>query len=253
MGTNQFFTLASIPPLTNGPQTPIDLLTLAPPTGLDGDLTFICSGDFVGRISIEGSLDNVNWSVLGQFDGRSFGSELSLSPITITNSIVRYLRANVYGNTKKQTVVTVGASQNCNCANLTGGTTVSSPLLDMTVPGNGVSFLVPLIKAGYYFVVSNMAIVFEGAFAGNATSNLILTCGNDAGFSNVIPASQGTITSGSVNTFAPFAPVVGISASGPVSNVLIDAATEIKLKWPVVVGVTALHVRMALTGKWVPV
>jgi hypothetical protein len=71
MGANQFFTLASIPPNTGGAQASIDLVSLVPPSGLDGNLTFLCSGGFTGNIAIEGSLDNQNWSILGQFGSGS--------------------------------------------------------------------------------------------------------------------------------------------------------------------------------------
>lgn len=129
----------------------------------------------------------------------------------------------------------------------------TSPLLDMTATGSAVSFIVPVKLAGFYFVASTATLVLLGTYAGTATASLVVSAGNDAGQSNVIAGSQLTITSSNLNTFAPFAPIPGVSSTGPTAGVMVDGGTEVTLKWAAVTGVTAGHFRVVMRGTWIPV
>ncbi|MCI0556013.1 MAG: hypothetical protein L0287_34150, partial [Anaerolineae bacterium] len=98
----------------------IDTWNLVPSTGLDSNLTFICEGNFIGVIAIEGSPDNSSWSVLTQFqsdidaDGNP-GPDLGFEPKYVSNATVRYLRLKVNGRIIRSTSITVAAEQNCDC------------------------------------------------------------------------------------------------------------------------------------------
>jgi hypothetical protein len=122
MGNNQFFTVATLAAAAEGAQPPIDLVTLVPNTGLDRDLTFICTGVLVGVVSIEGSpTQNGNdWSTVCQFDAgldadSNIGPRLFFSAILAKNVVTRRLRAFVRGRIIQSTTVTVGGEQNCDC------------------------------------------------------------------------------------------------------------------------------------------
>lgn len=121
MGVNHFLILAALNVGSEGPQTGVDLVSLAAPSGLDSSLTFICAGKFVGDISVEGSPSSSgdNWEVITQFNSgvSANGDPLqSQEIITVNNVIVRRLRANVRGRVLDATVLSVAGQQNCECA-----------------------------------------------------------------------------------------------------------------------------------------
>ena len=128
MGTNQFFDLPIIPPGAQGPQAAIDLVTLAPPSGLDRALTFICTGNFIGAVAVEGSIDGNNWGVLAFFSaGLEHDDErpvYEFSPQVAENAVVRYLRANVVRGIFETTTISVAGEKNCDCG---GGTGAAGP------------------------------------------------------------------------------------------------------------------------------
>lgn len=124
MGANNFIAFAPIPVGTAvGPQAAVDLWTLVPSTGLNKDFTVICSGEFIGTISIEGSLNGVDYSPVGGFSlGQRANEQIQdgqfdLAPINVLN-VVRYLRVRVGLGTVIRTpvYVTIGGGQNCDCA-----------------------------------------------------------------------------------------------------------------------------------------
>lgn len=123
MGVNQFLTLATLNVGSEGPQTAIDLLSLSNPSGLDSNLTFICTGKFIGDISIEGSPSSSgdDWDVITQFnsgispDSNPLQSPASQDVITVNNVVVRRIRANVRGRVLSTTTLSVAGQQNCDC------------------------------------------------------------------------------------------------------------------------------------------
>lgn len=123
MGLNIFGSLPPIPPGASGPQAPVDLFGVSPPTGLDEHLTFIAKGDFTdGNIAVEGSPDGVIYDVLGQFTAgqdadQQSGPRVEFSPV-VEDVVVRFVRANVKAkvNAPAPTTITYGAEQNCQCA-----------------------------------------------------------------------------------------------------------------------------------------
>lgn len=103
---NSFASLPVVPAGAYGPQAIVDLFTLAPPDGLFEGTNLILTGDFVGSISIEGSLDGLRFSPVASFKNLSrptlgSGSQTTIpehSPFPYTQQ-VRYLRVNVLNGT----------------------------------------------------------------------------------------------------------------------------------------------------------
>ena len=142
MGTNNFIAFSPIPAgAAVGPQAAVDLWALVPNTGLQPGFTVICSGEFVGTIAIEGSLDGINYSPVGvDANGKAAGgftvgarsneptaeAQYDLSPLNVLD-VVRYLRPRVgLGTTVRGPVqITVGGGQNCVCGS-GGGTGVGA-------------------------------------------------------------------------------------------------------------------------------
>lgn len=118
--SNVFLPFAIIPTGASGPGPTLDLFALSPPTGLDRELTFICTGEFKGALAIEGSTDGINWDVVTQFDAGSDadglpGPRLEFSP-KLANVVVRFLRTNARGAViLAPSQVSVGAADNCVC------------------------------------------------------------------------------------------------------------------------------------------
>jgi hypothetical protein len=120
-GLNNFFTLATIPKGATGPQPVLDLFTLVASTGVDVS-NVACGGSFHGQISVEGSLDGVNFSPLCSFAPsraqRDVGTgQLTFDPVVI-QEIIRYVRANILPGTVivGPTSLTIAGPQNCDCA-----------------------------------------------------------------------------------------------------------------------------------------
>lgn len=124
MGSNQFLTLATLNTNSDGPQTAIDLVSLNNPSGLDSDLTFICSGTFIGDIIIEGSPSAAgdDFGVICQFNSGLVANTNSLLQIenlqtlTVNNVVVRRLRVNVKAKILATTTLSVAGQQNCVCS-----------------------------------------------------------------------------------------------------------------------------------------
>jgi len=125
-GLNNFFTLATLPPGANGPQPALDLFALVAATGMDVS-NVACGGSFTGQISVEGSLDGVNFSPLGGFLSsqaqRGSGPGQSMFDPIVVGQVIRYIRANVLPSTviSTPTSLTMGGPQNCTCPGGGGG------------------------------------------------------------------------------------------------------------------------------------
>jgi hypothetical protein len=137
---NFFFSFPVVPASAGGPQAAIDLFAVAPPTGLDPEITFICTGEFEGALAIEGSADGVDWDVLTQFTvGKDAdllaGPRLELSPI-VASATVRFLRVNSKATVRTATTITAGASQNCACE------TGEEPMFETVTNASGSDFVV---------------------------------------------------------------------------------------------------------------
>jgi hypothetical protein len=112
MGTNNFVAMPAISPGAAGGQPAVDLLVAVPTSGLDDDLTFLCSGQFSGSISVQGSTDGSDWSTLCQFDSTNLVGGL-MSPVLVPSTAVRYLRAFINGAVITTVSLSVGAEINC--------------------------------------------------------------------------------------------------------------------------------------------
>jgi hypothetical protein len=150
MGANNFIAFATVPAGAGvGPKTSVDLWTLVPSTGLDPGFNVMCTGEFVGTITVEGSLDGAQFNPVGFFTLGSgqlvgpFEPTFELAPIVV-DDVVRYLRLRVMpGTTVTGPVfVTAGGGANCDCS---GGGAGPSPYdldpepVDSTQVGPGVS------------------------------------------------------------------------------------------------------------------
>ena len=93
----------------SGGQSPIvDLSTLFPPTGLEEEVNFICSGSFTGSVLVEGSNDGTFFNLIGTFqNGALFGSQVvEFNPLS-TPDKVRYVRVTTHGSVTNA-IITVG-------------------------------------------------------------------------------------------------------------------------------------------------
>lgn len=120
-GANNFFTLATLPMGASGPQAALDLFTLVAATGIDVS-SVACAGAFRGQISVEGSLDGINFSPLAGFlssqaQRGSSAAQVMFDPVVV-EEVVRFVRANVLQGTvvTGPTSLTIGGPQNCDCA-----------------------------------------------------------------------------------------------------------------------------------------
>jgi hypothetical protein len=134
VGSNKFATVASVAPGSSGTQPVIDLFAAFPPTGIEQDIGFLCSGAFKGVVLVEGSLDNVEFNAIGEFTADSqspslLGTSPSLefSPLT-TKNLVRYVRITVDGVVTETVTVTLGGSVPAS-----GSTPVNLPVADWNI------------------------------------------------------------------------------------------------------------------------
>lgn len=122
MGTNKFVTLPSAPAGTSGAQSSIDLFSLVPTNGLADTITVICTGAFTGDISLQGSVDNINWSTICQFSQlNAIGGGL-LEPQVVEDTAVRYVRMFIHGAISSTVTMSVAAEVNCDCIATSGNT-----------------------------------------------------------------------------------------------------------------------------------
>ena len=116
-GVNQFTTIASIAVGSSGLQPVVDLNVALAPASVTQDLAFLCTGGFQGILSIEGSLDGVEFNPIGagfRADPRppsllASSSLLEFSPL-VTDELVRYVRVNLSGPATSPVTVTFGGS-----------------------------------------------------------------------------------------------------------------------------------------------
>lgn len=141
-------------------------------------------------------------------------------------------------------------------SSLDGFVSAVSPSLDFTTAASGISFATPLTRAGYLFVATNTYIVSKTARVTAATGSLTLSCGNDAGNTNVVATCSAT--SGVINSLGAVAltPVVGYASgvvgAGPGAGG-IDGATEIKIKVVPAAGVTVFTGWFVVQGTWIKI
>lgn len=117
VGANQFTTVATIPAGGTGQSAVIDLFAVFPPSGVEQDLGFLCTGGVQDTLTIEGSLDGVDFNPIGngfvapkQSPSLLGGSQqLEFSPL-VTDALVRYLKVNLNGVASSPIVVTFGGS-----------------------------------------------------------------------------------------------------------------------------------------------
>jgi hypothetical protein len=118
MGSNVYFSFPPLGPGASGPQPALDLVNVvAPPSGLEESLTFVCRGQFTGEITVEGGIDGVNFDPIVTFragpDGP--GSVVEL-PAETADARVAFLRLFVRATIGQGGVqVTGGGEQNCDC------------------------------------------------------------------------------------------------------------------------------------------
>jgi hypothetical protein len=130
VGANQFTTVATIPAGGTGQSAVIDLFAVFPPSGVEQDLGFLCTGGVQDTLTIEGSLDGVDFNPIGngfvaskQSPSLLGGSQqLEFSPL-VTDALVRYLKVNLNGVASSPIVVTFGGSNPAS-----GGGPVTAPL-----------------------------------------------------------------------------------------------------------------------------
>jgi hypothetical protein len=130
VSNNLFATVATLPPGASGPQPPINLATLFPPTGLDQDINFLCVGGFQGLITIKGSMDGIHFNPIESFRTDNhppslLGSPaiLEFSPLT-TQDLIRYLQIDITGTVTNTTIITMGGCQS---------SVASGPTLDVGI------------------------------------------------------------------------------------------------------------------------
>ena len=119
---NNFVALAALGAGTNvGPKAITDLFAVVPAAGLSPGWSAMCSGDFVGTIALEGSLDGTEFFPIAQFTNspRSPGTAApELAPVVI-EEVVRYVRLVVMpGTTVMEPVsVTLGGGLSIDISN----------------------------------------------------------------------------------------------------------------------------------------
>lgn len=118
MGQNRFYWVAQAMPGDTGPLPDIDLCENGRP-GLDRDLTYICIGEFVGIISIEGSGDRAAWGTMKSYSVQDLVEpDIEMATegfvdISADKATVRYLRLNIKGRIISQTTVSVAGEEKC--------------------------------------------------------------------------------------------------------------------------------------------
>ena len=115
-GDNQFTTVGTVVIGASGPQAAVNLDVVFPPTGVERDICFLCTGNFDGLVTVEGSMDGISYNAIGGF--RSYvqpasllggSSTIEFSPL-VTSNLVHYVRLSVAGVVKSPVVVTMGGS-----------------------------------------------------------------------------------------------------------------------------------------------
>jgi hypothetical protein len=119
MGRNRFFYICEAMPGASGPQPEIDLYAATNNVGLEREMTYLCIGDFVGTIAIEGSADKQAWGVMKSYSVQDLVEPDTEEPTegytdaSTDDATVRFLRLNIKGRIISKTSVTVGAQEKC--------------------------------------------------------------------------------------------------------------------------------------------
>lgn len=119
MGKNRFFYVCQATPGMSGPQPEIDVYLSTGNRGLERELTYLCIGEFVGTISIEGSGDRISWGVMKSYSVQDLvepdieEATEGFSDASTDKAVVRYLRLNIKGRIISKTTVTAAAQEKC--------------------------------------------------------------------------------------------------------------------------------------------
>jgi hypothetical protein len=115
-GTNNFVTLGTLPPGSSGAQPVLDTYTVFPPTGVETNINYQCTGNFTGLITVKGSMDGVQFNPIGSFRAGPqqpslLGNVASLefSPLA-SDELVRYIQLFIEGTILSTVVITMGGA-----------------------------------------------------------------------------------------------------------------------------------------------
>jgi hypothetical protein len=116
-GSNLFGTVATIPVGGTGQQPIVALSAILPPSGVEQDICFLCTGSFEGLLIVEGSMDGIRFNPIGagfRDEGElpsllGTNAPLEFSPL-VASELVRYVRITLNGVASSDVVVTVGGS-----------------------------------------------------------------------------------------------------------------------------------------------
>lgn len=120
MAKNRFFYVGVATPEMSGIQPEIDLCPPGKPE-LERELTYLCIGDFIGTIFIEGSVDRQAWGIMKSYsvhdllepDNEETTPAERFTDIANDDAYVRYLRLNIKGRIIGKTTVSVAAQERC--------------------------------------------------------------------------------------------------------------------------------------------
>lgn len=121
MGKNRFFYVCQAEPGTSGPQPEIDLYAATNGIGLEREMTYLCIGDFIGTIFIEGSADRQAWGIMKSYsvqdlvepDTEETTPAERFTDASTDDAYVRYLRLNIKGRIISKTSVSMAAQERC--------------------------------------------------------------------------------------------------------------------------------------------
>jgi hypothetical protein len=130
-----------------------------------------------------------------------------------------------------------------------------TPLLDFTTVADNISFTIPLINSGKFFIPFRMNIEFV-TMTGVAAGSLIFSIGNGNdtagnGHANVVSRALGTVSAAGLNATTAFVPIIGIQTNAGVGGTLVDGATEIVVRVvQAPTGMTACTAKIDILGYW---
>lgn len=120
MGKNRFFYIGEAMPGSTGIQPEVDVCPPGRPE-IEREMTYLCIGDFVGTVSIEGSADRQAWGVMKSYsvqdlvepDTEETTPAERFTDASADDASVRFLRLNIKGRIISKTTVTVAAQERC--------------------------------------------------------------------------------------------------------------------------------------------
>lgn len=224
MGANNFVAFATVPAGAQvGAQASVDLWTLVPATGLDPGFNLMCSGEFVGTIAVEGSLDGTQFNPVASFTlggaqqapGVGATEPVALQPVVV-DEVVRYLRLRVMPGTvvTSAVFVTAGGAANCDCAG-TGG--VASVVAGTGISVNAADPANPIVSNTGVLSVTAGAGITVGGTAANPT---VALTGAPYTLASLYTAGLGisdaanTLVGATFNTFFTDAGAIDVSETG---------------------------------------